>query len=384
MNPLLILGASTRAAAFSAIRAGFDPICGDMFADADLRTHAAQMLDVPDYPRHLADAVRDLPEAVPWIYTGALENSPVEVDRLCERLQLWGNAGSVLRCCRDPWLCVTALNRAGLPCLELRAQEAPPTRDGAWLLKPLKSAAGRGIVQWDEQAQSSTEPHYFQCRREGLSISGAFLAGDGWVELLGISQQLIGTAELSAPAFGYCGSVYSPVASLNWPRRTQIQSVGEVLAREFELRGLFGIDFVDDGQTAWLTEINPRYTASMELLEYAYQQPLLQWHRAAFTRAGTRLDNCAEEPKSSLVSAKVILYADRHVRAPDLRELIPQRVTLEDLPEVADIPVPHSEIWPGLPVLTCLGIGQNATELQRALIDRALKLWAQFPGMPSK
>ena len=33
---LLIVGASVRAAAFSARRSGFDPECADLFADADL------------------------------------------------------------------------------------------------------------------------------------------------------------------------------------------------------------------------------------------------------------------------------------------------------------------------------------------------------------
>ena len=34
---LLILGASTRAAAAIAVRAGFDPVCADRFGDEDLR-----------------------------------------------------------------------------------------------------------------------------------------------------------------------------------------------------------------------------------------------------------------------------------------------------------------------------------------------------------
>ncbi len=33
---LLIVGASARAAAFSAMRAGFQPLCADRFADVDL------------------------------------------------------------------------------------------------------------------------------------------------------------------------------------------------------------------------------------------------------------------------------------------------------------------------------------------------------------
>ena len=56
MQPsVLILGASTRAAAQSAIRAGLRPICADLFADLDLRD-CARVLDVDDYPHGLAAA----------------------------------------------------------------------------------------------------------------------------------------------------------------------------------------------------------------------------------------------------------------------------------------------------------------------------------------
>src|SRR4029079_4231062 len=102
MQPsLLILGASTRAAAQSAIRAEFRPICGDLFAALDLRA-CARVLDVPDYPRGLVAAAAAAPEC-PWIYTGGLENHPALVDRISETRPLWGNDGAALRRIRNPW-----------------------------------------------------------------------------------------------------------------------------------------------------------------------------------------------------------------------------------------------------------------------------------------
>ena len=44
--------------------------------------------------------------------------------------------------------------------------------------------------------------------------------------------------------------------------------MGAALADVFDLCGLFGVDGVVRGNRFWPVEINPRYTASMEVLEY--------------------------------------------------------------------------------------------------------------------
>ncbi len=62
---LMILGASTRAAAQSAVRAGFQPVCADHFADEDL-FEVAEVLPLSGYPHGLlasAGASRRTPPA---------------------------------------------------------------------------------------------------------------------------------------------------------------------------------------------------------------------------------------------------------------------------------------------------------------------------------
>src|SRR5205807_3302051 len=73
---LLIFGASTRAAAFSALRAGLAPWCADLFADADLAARCP-VTQVPSagYPQQFRLLARaDI--FGPWMYTGGLENHP--------------------------------------------------------------------------------------------------------------------------------------------------------------------------------------------------------------------------------------------------------------------------------------------------------------------
>ena len=76
-QPLAIVGASVRAAAMSALRAGLAPVAVDLFADADLRA-LCPAERVTSYPRGLAEWLADAPAGA-WLYTGGLENHPVLV-----------------------------------------------------------------------------------------------------------------------------------------------------------------------------------------------------------------------------------------------------------------------------------------------------------------
>ena len=50
----------------------------------------------------------------------------------------------------------------------------------------------------------------------------------------------------------------------------QARAICSHLAGAFALRGLFGVDFIWDGERAWTLEVNPRPTASLEAIEAAY------------------------------------------------------------------------------------------------------------------
>src|SRR6188474_2299573 len=97
---LILLGASVRAAAFSAIRAGFEPYAIDCYADRDLAA-ICPAVRIDHYPRDFLPALAAAPDA-PWVYTGGLENYPRLIDRLAAVRPLWGNRGASLRTVRDP------------------------------------------------------------------------------------------------------------------------------------------------------------------------------------------------------------------------------------------------------------------------------------------
>ena len=83
---IVIVGASARAAAFSALRAGLAPWCADLFADADLAARCpAVAVPFDQYPHGFLKIVRQAPPG-PWLFTGGLENHPKLIDRIaCDR-----------------------------------------------------------------------------------------------------------------------------------------------------------------------------------------------------------------------------------------------------------------------------------------------------------
>src|SRR6185312_12418144 len=111
---LLILGASARTAAFSALRLGLRPACADLFADSDLASACpSTRIDPTDYPEGLATFAGGF-APTRWLYTGAIENRPELVDRISVRHQLLGNGGATLRAARDPFVAAEVVRQAGL------------------------------------------------------------------------------------------------------------------------------------------------------------------------------------------------------------------------------------------------------------------------------
>ncbi|MCH7687157.1 MAG: ATP-grasp domain-containing protein [Planctomycetes bacterium] len=374
-DSLLILGASTRAAAHSAVRAGLQPVCADLFHDEDL-TAVSQVLCVERYPSSLPEVAKKVPNC-PWMYVGALENHPQIIAEISADRALWGNPDDVIRAVRDPFGVHSVLSRAGFDVPGVLSSTEAPAPDGRWLLKPLNGSAGRGICVWNRAALSSLtlkEACYFQRFKSGTPLSALFLAMPAAAELIGISRQLIGESWLGASAFGYCGSL-GPIEPPEGLKRN-VQRIGNRLATEFRLRGLFGVDLVFDGERVWPVEINPRYTASVELFELAGEVSLLGWHANACAEfetesvcstsvAGARF--CRPDLQTTLrIIGKAILYADQDFITPNLLEFS-QTHSPEPLPLLADIPPAGSEIMSSHPICTVFATAQSEEECYKNL-----------------
>jgi len=371
INPLIIAGASVRAAAFSAARAGFSPWCVDHFADADLVAQwPAQNL--ARYPHDLPEAIQAAP-AGPWMYTGAIENHPRVIALASASRELWGNAPRVLKAVRDPVLLESALRRGGFlaPAVALAPEGLPA--DGTWLVKRRRSAGGLSIRPWDGRAHhEQPATHYFQRFIEGDACSAVYVAAKGRAALLGATRQLTGERWAGASGFHYLGSV-GPQA-LNAPLETELQRLGEMLSAEFPLRGIFGVDFILNGEGAWPIEVNPRYTASVEILERA--SGLRAIHHHALACRESLLPTPADIPGAAGDRhGKAILFAPSRVRITvEATQRLLAWNRAQAWPEVADIPAAESTIEPGAPVATVFASGASDGVVLAGLRERIARL----------
>jgi predicted ATP-grasp superfamily ATP-dependent carboligase len=344
----LLFGASVRAAAFSALRAGLRPWCADLFADADLRARCPAMRLPGRYPFSFFDLI-DCELPGPWMYTGGLENWPNLVRRMAERRPLWGNDWAAAGSSRLPSHVSEVLRRAGLSVPAVRTADDRPPAGGRWLVKPLTGSGGAGIRFWD----GSTRPAgnaYLQEFIEGESYAAVY-AGDGrQARLLGVTRQLVGEPWLHAAPFHYCGSV-GPLSPETVPR-SALERLGTALAWGCGLRGLFGVDGEARGGAFWPVEVNPRYTASVEVLEYATGLKALAWHRKVFEAA--ELPTQPEVAASGCIG-KAILFARNAVVFPadgPWRAVLDAPAAPDEMPAFADIPLAGTRIAAGRPVLT--------------------------------
>jgi predicted ATP-grasp superfamily ATP-dependent carboligase len=382
---LLIFGASARAAAFSALRAGLQPWCVDLFADADLVTRCPTVrLSAARYPHGFLEyAQRELPG--PWIYTGALENRPELIETMSRIRTLWGNEGAVLAIVRSPTGLADLLHRAGSahPAIHRTSSEVP--KGGRWLLKPRRSAGGAGIRLWKGEVLSEYPDArwYLQEYIEGEPRSAVYAGVGPEAHLLGVTRQLVGETWLNAAPFCYCGSIGplqpTPPVHRSLARLGKALVQSERVTTANRVRGVFGVDFILRDQVPWPVEVNPRYTASVEVLEYARRIPAMAWHRRGF-------DPRAPVPRDPVIGAtedvvgKAILFARAPLVFPadgPWTETLKRPPPVEEPPAFADIPSVGEPIKARRPILTFFARAVSEAACLDALwqIARDLDRW---------
>jgi len=375
-HDLLILGASTRAAAFSAVRCGLHPHCADYFADRDLAAicPVARINPEDAASQFVAFAETQPPSA--WIYTGGFENHPAWVDRIADRHRLWGMDAATLRAVRDPVRVAGVLHQAGIPCPAVRLDSRGLTRDGSWLVKPLNSGGGRGIEPLTDENEGYSTSHYLQQRIDGPCFSALFVGDRLAAHLVGVTRQWIG---IEGSPFLYRGSI-GP-----WPidatLASRLRLLGDRLVSAFGLVGWFGVDYVLHNGNPWPVEINPRYTASLEIHELASGRSLLAMHRRACegnSDQGNRLA-ATDSPPPPMI-AKLTLYAQQRLIAPEI-------VADDNEPDgpfavksIADVPWPGTCFECGDPVMTILAAGADLTSCQ-ARLGRLERKWRRRLGL---
>jgi predicted ATP-grasp superfamily ATP-dependent carboligase len=381
---LVVIGASCRAFAASATAAGWRVHAADLFGDLDLDAVAAASVCVRDisggYPAALVDAVRGFPPAA-FCYVGAIENHPDVLRAVAADRRLLGSPPEALAAVRDPWSLRELVRTTGLDCPDSRRSPDGLPTDGSYLRKPLAGAGGRGIVPWDSAADAAAVACHWQRRIVGEAWSAAYLTSAGGGRLIGASLQLTGRPWCHARPFAYCGSIDVPLAMVPGRLRDRLAALTPALAG-CGLRGVVGVDFmVDAAGTPWVVEVNPRPTASMELLERATGESIAAAHISA---CGGPVPPAGMTPGAAdLRHAKAVVYTPRQLRVDEAavtRLLGLRRLwsPVTDQPAIADIPRPGGCIPAGGPICTVFAAAPAVPAAVAELQRRAAAISAAF------
>jgi predicted ATP-grasp superfamily ATP-dependent carboligase len=372
---VLIVGVSARGLAESAARAGYEVAAVDGFGDLDLRASAPVVRVARAAGRFSARAAvaaaRDLPcDAV--VYEASLDNHPDAVRALARgRRELWGNRPAVLERARDPRLLARVAAAAGLPGPLVRLTRPPAPLGMTWLLKPLRSGGGEAIRPW-RRTEPVRRGSYLQQRIGGVAGSIVFVADGRRAAPLGVSRILAGERAFGADGFRYCGNILGAAGDGQFPSDGALVARATRLARAvtaaFGLVGVNGIDFVAQRGMPYAIEVNPRYTAAMELVERAYGLSIFDIHVRACAGALPVFDFAAARRRVQGAVGKAIVYARRSF------ELGDSTAWLED-EDVRDISPPGTRFAPRDPICTVFAHGADAARCHAALVRRAAALY---------
>jgi uncharacterized protein len=363
-----VVSVSARMLAELGVRAGHDVVALDHFGDLDLQRLCPSVSVLRDLGGRggmaaLVDAAEGI-AAPSVIYGAGLENRPDLVARLASGRTLLGCTGETLERVRDPAMLGGSLRSAGhVHPLTLSAADAPrlAERSRRWLRKPVRGGGGRGVREW--RGGTLDGEVIVQRHVSGLACSAAAVADGRSAVLLGVSEQLVGHRGFGARGYAWCGNVVPPRLDESQRRAlgAEAQAICAHVASAFELRGLFGVDLVWDGERAWVVEVNPRPTASLECIEAAHEVDVFAAH----------LDGCAGllppiAPSARRAAGKAVVFATRDVRVGDTRGW-PARA-------IRDVPHPHERIAAGHPVCTLVSAEESPEAVLADLEERAAAL----------
>jgi predicted ATP-grasp superfamily ATP-dependent carboligase len=414
----VIAGVSARAAAESAARAGFDVTAIDAFADLDQHPSVrSRSIPRPFTARAAARAARSI-ACDAAAYLSNFENHPDDVRTLAAGRQLWGNPPAVLRRVRDPMCLARALRDRGiagpevrLPPARVALPRASPTAvaevmavrrsfirrrkqgEGGrpdttgdvrhpgtttdhheWLVKPLASGGGHAVRPW-HRGMPVPRDCYLQELIAGTPGSIVFVAAAGRAAPLGVSHQLIGDRAFGATGYQYCGNILAS-AREDDALVDAACTLARAVSEEFGLAGVNGIDFVARDAHPYAVEVNPRWTASMELVERAYGLSVFASHAAACAD-GTLPDfDVVHARRGPRAAGKAVVFAREDVTIGDTYAWIGDAT-------VRDVPHPGERIRAGRPVCTVFAAGDDRASCYVALVRRADRVYAELAGWKS-
>lgn len=363
---LLLVAASARAIAESAVRGGFRVWVLDGFCDLDTQALGpctrVPLVDLGAgwglEPRCLRAALRDLAAEgadLGLVYGSGLESTPEALTSLPAGLRLLGNDPAVLSLLKDPQQFCALLD--GLAIAHPRTLLDPPPADapGRWLVKACGGCGGLGVGPWRTGDPRPVAPHLFQRFQEGDLRSVLFIADGREFKVIGCNRLLVADADPRRP-FLYGGAIGQ--AALSDPARSVVAHWCRALVGALGLRGLNNLDFILHEGQPYLLDINPRPSATMSLYEGQCEGGWIRRHARAC------LGDLSGEPprRAAQVAGQRVVYATDALTIPAVGRW----------PDWSrDRPAAGTRIARGAPLCTVLAQGADADRVESMLAARS-------------
>jgi predicted ATP-grasp superfamily ATP-dependent carboligase len=239
-------------------------------------------------------------------------------------------------------------------------------------MKSLHSASGSGVRTYDAGCISGAATKVvYQKRLAGRSASALYVANQGGVQLLGATEQLFANPDRLHPF--RCDGNIAPLPESPADLQCQLERIGKVLHENLTLSGPFGVDFVLCEGRAYPVEINPRWTAANEVLEFASGLNL-------FALASGDLPARQKPP----YVARSIVFAEQGMQTDHEFTLwsLNHRGKLTR-PLIADIPSPSTIMRQGDPVCTVFAYAASLQAVRQQLSEARGNILNQLSRLPA-
>jgi predicted ATP-grasp superfamily ATP-dependent carboligase len=261
---VLIAAASGRALATAARLSGYRPFVVDFFDDDDTRALAsatdsiadpAQGFTADDLISRLHELARG-EDAIGVVYGSGFEDRPEILAALSQHFFVFGNNASSVTRAKDPRGLAALCRELNIPHPEIRFN--PPADPELWLIKRQGGGGGIHIRAADAPLETGD---YYQHRVLGTPIS-VLLLGDGHAaQVVGSSSQW--TADSPGLPYRFGGAV-RPALSAD-AQLAAISEAAQKIVSALGLVGLNSVDFLSDGGSYHLLEVNPRPGATLDI-----------------------------------------------------------------------------------------------------------------------
>lgn len=272
----------------AAKRAGYIVTAIDAFADKQTveLAYATALVGCSDKGFNAEDMLAtvnklDASQYLGFVFGSGFEAQPELLQQVADIIPLIGNAPSVVLAVKTPLAFFDVLQRNNIQHPELLEQlpvnDCPDVGATVYLKKQVGGSGGTHIEIVNAE---SAEPSncYYQRYVAGRSVSLLFVAHAHRITVVGFNEQWVDAVALMP--FRYGGAVSNIVLPENIQQ--QLIEAAEKLTAAFGLLGLNSLDAIVQGESAYVLEVNPRLSATVDL--YAIDshegehENLLNWH----------------------------------------------------------------------------------------------------------